>query len=402
MHCTFDLGQQARLVDQEGVTVGSPMLALFDPDGDEQRSVACAAGGDERTVEDLIDAYMDAAELAKGTRLSYLTTKRKWDAWRRFTLRSVRPKGANQVLAEDISEFLAWVYKQAVEAGDDNPGRSFNKRKKELHAVFAWAAKPSVGILRAIPVFPDDRKQRSVAGHYFLTDEEIERLYWATHRMHTPKGWSDPRAIGALWRCALVLFRNYGLDTQIIFPFTNRATSILTWGTVYTKDALPPGRVANCPNGDGWLVLRRQKTQRPLFLPLEAVSRAHLEAIRPAEAKQDDPVMGLAGGGKPCERFQELCDLAQLTPKWDPELQRPKDWEIKDLRKTAATVHDANIPGSARVVLGHSSGTITERHYANDLPMLVKALGTLPQPEAFRSILDPQIKPPVGVLLFAK
>lgn len=312
------------------------------------------------------------------------------------------PLLAAAVTRDDVRDYLGWIYSQACEAGDDNPGRSFNKRKKELHAVFHWAAKPAVGLLDAMPVFPDDRKQRSVAGHYFLTDDEVERLYWATYRLPEPKGWSDERSIGALWRCALVLFRNYGFDTQIVFPNTNRATSILTWACVYTEHALPPGRVANCPNGDGWLVLRRQKTGRALFLPLEAVSRAHLDAIRPAKVDPDAPVMGLAGGGKPAERFQELCRLAKLAEKWDPELQRPAPWVLKDLRKTCATVHDANLPGAARMVLGHSAGTITERHYANELPVLVRALSTLPQPAAFRSIVDASIKPPAGILLFAK
>jgi len=389
--------------DQEGCTVGAAArLALFDPDGLCGPDQGQGADGAGTTVEDLIEAYLRAKESSPGTCESYRTTGRKWSEWRN-SHRSQTPMQANAITAGDLEDWLAWVYEQAVAGKDSNPGRTHNKRRQELQAVLTWAAKPGkTRVLASVPAFPEDREQRTVAGHYFLTHEELERLYWATYKLPRPRGWADARTVGALWRCALVLWRNYGLDTQILMPYTSRAVEFLTWGTVWTQDALPPGRVANCPNASGWIVVRRQKTGRDLFLPLEPVVRAHLDAIRPTAAKPEDLVLGEAGGSRPCERFQELCRLAGLTDKLDAQTRRPKAWELKDLRKTCATVHDANIPDSARYVLGHSAGTITERHYANTLPMVVRAVSTLPQPAAFRSILDASIKPPAGVLLFAK
>ncbi len=403
MFCTFDSTLRSEISGQEGVTVAAPMLALFDPDGSQDRQQRAQESGRDWTVADLIDAYLEATEAAENTRASYATTRRRWAEWLAVAAnvhRSPTPMHIRSVTADLLVEWLDWVYREAQSAGDNNPANTCNKRRREMHAVLTWACRRRY--LDALPAFPDERKQRTVAGHYFLTDEEMERLYWATYQMRRPHKWTDARSIGALWRCALVLFRNYGFDTQILMPYARQAASILTWATVRRQDALPPGRVANCPNECGWLVVRRQKTGRNLFLPLEPVVAAHLDAIRPADAKPDDPVLGYCGGGRPCQRFQELCRLAKLTDKWDVDAERVTRWELKDLRKTCATAHNANRPGSAMYVLGHSSGTITDQHYANALPLVLEAVRTLPQPAAFRSIVDPTIRPPVGGLLFAK
>ena len=74
----------------------------------------------------------------------------------------------------------------------------------------AWAWEQD--LLEALPGFPTPRQHRAVAGRHYLTKEEINALYFATHRMPPPKGWDEPFPIGRFWRCALVVFFNYGID----------------------------------------------------------------------------------------------------------------------------------------------------------------------------------------------
>jgi len=356
-------------LDMEGLDVAA-QLALFNPSPDLKVDPVAGA----------IDAYLDATGAAESTRDSYSTTKRRWLEWMK-THRSRRPMLLEQVTADDLRDWLTWCLDAARSAGDSNVENTHNKRRREIRAVLQWAW--NEGQIDALPRFPQKLQARTVAGHYFLTDEEMERLYWATLAMPTPARWKDPRPIGLLWRTALVLLRNYGMDTQALFPYSKSAKSVARWKHI-AGPGLPPGRVANVQGPHGWLTLRRQKTGRLLMLPLEPVVKAHLDAIRPAVVDPDEPIMGRAGGMRPCQRFQQLAAAAGLQDKVDIETEAVTPWALKDLRKTCATAHNANRPGSAQYVLGHSSGVITEKHYANALPVVLEAIRTLPQPPAFR------------------
>ncbi len=61
-------------------------------------------------------------------------------------------------------------------------------------------------IVETLPRFPKPGPQRDVAGRHYLTKEEINSLYFATHQLRSPRGWNLPVPIGRYWRCALVLF----------------------------------------------------------------------------------------------------------------------------------------------------------------------------------------------------
>jgi hypothetical protein len=105
----------------------------------------------------------------------------------------------------------------------------------------------------------------------------------------------------------------------------------------------------------------------------------------PADPQPDEPVF-LGGGARPNARFQELCRLAGIQPRADMKTGRPEPWELKDLRKTCATYHDAHVPESSVEILGHSVGGITYRHYAHRAPLAFRAITTLPQPAAFSAL----------------
>lgn len=379
-------------------------LALFDPDGAQQRAqdapgLRLADGPDQAgKYVDAIEGYCEAKEVAHNTRLSFQTCRRRWLDWVGVH-RSVTPMHVDSVTSADLREFLEWIYQEARGRGE-NAGNTHNKRRCELHAVFSWLAAEQK--ITSLPIFPAKRKKvRKEAGLYFLTDEESSRLYWACLRLTPPSGRADPRPFATLWQTALVLLRNYGFDTGVLFPWTKSHRSVLCWGDVYAP-GLPPGREATIESRYGWLRVVRQKTNRLMLCPLEPIAAAHLEAIRPANADPKEPVLGKAGGPRPSRRFQRLCKLARLPAKIDKQTGKEIAWVVKDLRKTCSTWHNASREGSASAFLGHagSGSMITEQHYINPLPAMVADIEALPQPEAFRSILDDSIKPPEW--LFAK
>lgn len=352
---------------------------------------------------DDVESYAKAKSLELGTLKEYRTTVRKLAEWRAITSNEHRcptPMVARDFNREVIASFFDWVYSQACTAQDRNPGRTANKAREHVGAVLQWLV--DVERLDAMPRLPEKREQKNAAGLFFLTDDELDALYWATYRMHSPRGWKSPWPIGYYWRTALALFITYGVDTQLVF-YVDRHATPLRWQNVYGP-GLSPNRSSKQESPHGWLAWSRQKTGRQFCAPLTDVVAAHLQSIRPASAGDEDPIFGRAGGGRPCERFQELVKLAKIAEKFDTLTNSKVAWTLKDLRKTCSTRHDENLPGASSVVLGHADGSVadvTRVHYRNPGPLLFRAISTLPYPPAFRAILDDSVKPPSD-LLFAK
>ena len=63
-------------------------------------------------------------------------------------------------------------------------------------------------------------------------------------------------------------------------------------------------------------------------------------------------------------------------------------WVLKDLRKTCATYYDEHVPESSIEILGHSARGIAYRHYAHRAPLAFRAIMTLPQPSALRTLAN--------------
>jgi hypothetical protein len=69
-----------------------------------------------------------------------------------------------------------------------------------------------------------------------------------------------------------------------------------------------------------------------------------------------------------------------------PLLGEQRPWVLKDLRKMCATYYDEHVPESSVEIVGHSAGGITYRHYAHPAPLAFRAILSLPQPSAFKSL----------------
>ena len=150
-------------------------------------------------LETAVERYLRARRLSGGTRDSYFTTLKKWTEW-----------GAGVPIEDlrrhDIREFLDWVHERAVEQEGMNPGRTANKAREHLRAIMSWAWEQD--LIETLPRFPKPRKQRDAAGRHYLTKAEINALYFATHEMKRPRGWTDPIPVGRYWRTVIVLFFN--------------------------------------------------------------------------------------------------------------------------------------------------------------------------------------------------
>jgi hypothetical protein len=172
----------------------------------------------QTTVSSAVESYLRAKPLARGTRNEHFSTLRKWEKW---------GGGApiEELRRRSIRAFLDWVYQRAVDHEGTNPGRTANKAREHLRAVISWAWEQE--LIEAPPRFPKPRQQRDVAGRHYLTSAEINALYFATHKMKRPRGWKELIPVGLYWRCALVVFFNYGVDTGTIWKATPAHAPIL-------------------------------------------------------------------------------------------------------------------------------------------------------------------------------
>jgi hypothetical protein len=222
-----------------------------------------------------------------------------------------------------------------------------------------------------------------VAGRHYLTKAEINALYFASHKMRRPRGWRFPIPVGRYWRCALVLFFNYGVDTGTIWKSAPFHEPILWRHISWSHES--PDREVKEHSPWGWIYYRRVKTSKSFYRPMNRVVHAHIKSIMPESPLPDDSVF-FGGGSRPNIRFQSLCNLAGIKPKSNLETGKDELWELKDLRKTCATYYDEHMPESAIEILGHSVSGITYRHYAHRAPLAFRAIMTLPQPTAFSSL----------------
>jgi hypothetical protein len=280
---------------------------------------------------------------------------------------------------KEIRDFLDWVHEDAASRQGSNPGRTANKVRSHLRAVMSWAWEQD--LVDALPRFPILKPQRDVAGRHYLTKPEINSLYFATHQMKQPRGWNQPFPIGRYWRSALVVFFNYGVDTGTVWKTLPYHEPIL-WRHV-SWERHSPDREIKESRPWGWLFYRHKTFWRPI----NRTVRLHFRNIMPDNPDPDSPVF-LGGGTRPNNRFRVLCDLANIRPKTSIDTGEQRPWVLKDLRKRCATYYDKHMPESSVEILGHSAGGITYRHYSHRAPLAFRAIMTLPQPSAFRTLAN--------------
>ena len=326
------------------------------------------------TLETVVTKYLRSGHPAQRTREEYITTLRKWQRWGGGV--AIENLGRNE-----IRDFLDWVHAEAVTQEGTNPGRTTNKVRSHLRAVMSWAWEQDM--VDTLPRFPKVKPQRDVAGRHYLTKVEINTLYFATHQMKRPRGWDQAFHVGRYWRCALVVFFNYGLDTGTVWQ-TEPFHEPILWRHISWERQSPVGEIKQ-QSPWGWIFYRRVKTGKTFYRPMNRTVHTHIKSIMPDNPDPNASVF-VGGSTRPNNRFRALCQLAGIEPKTDVETGKKQPWVLKDLRKTCATYYDEHVPESSVEILGHSAGGITYRHYAHRAPLAFKAIMTLPQPTAFTAL----------------
>jgi integrase family protein with SAM-like domain len=296
------------------------------------------------TLETVVAKYLRPGNPAQRTREEYSTTLKKWKRWGDGV--SLEKLGR-----KEIREFLDWVYEDAAAQQGRNPGRTANKVRSHLRAVMSWAWEQD--IVDAPPRFPKLKPQRDVAGRHYLTKGEINAIYFATHQMKRPRGWSCPYPVDRYWRCALVAFFNYGVDTSTVWK-TASFHEPIRWRHAFW-DRQSPDRQVKEQSPWGWLFYRRVKTGKTFYRPMNRTWHAHIKSVMRENPDPDAPVF-LGGGTRPNKRFRALCRLASTGPKTNEETGEEQPWVLADLRKTCATYYDEHVPESSVEILGHSAG----------------------------------------------
>lgn len=359
------------------------------------------------------ERYLSRKKLAPRSQAEYRTTLAKMLSWAASSAklhRSRTPMQFQSPQAADVEAFLQWVYEQAVAEGTGNPGRVANKCREHLQAWLRWRVDQRE--LDALPRFPPRLEQIDAAGNFFLEDDEIDQVYWATYHLPKPRNWKSRLPIGAYWRTALVLFYNLGVDTHTLFP--QRGGEAVRRGDIFLQ-ARSPSRTIRIaeqvqPLIHGWLYFARKKTGKEFERPLNQAMYEHVKLLLADDDRPDSPLLSCrgvsAGGCRPNERFGWLIKRARIEARIDLRTRTRHDWNLKHLRKTAGSAHEVAALSPMRSglggadVLGHSDAKVTHGNYVNAATAVANRIPLLPQPRSFTSIYDDSVRPPD--LLFAK
>lgn len=217
------------------------------------------------TIETAMSDYLRSGTLARSTRAEYRTMLIKWHEWSGQV-------PIDKLGRKEIREFLDWVYERAVAQQGTNPGRTDNKAGEQLRAVIGWAWDQE--LIDALPRFPKPKPQRDVAGLHYLTKAEINALYFTTHQMRRPRGRDHRFLAGKYWRCALVLFFNYGLDTGTVWQFAPDHEPILRRHVSWNRQS-PDGQASL------YCLLEKEGYRYAIRLKANAVLEWEIEHLLP-------------------------------------------------------------------------------------------------------------------------
>jgi hypothetical protein len=352
--------------------------------------------------DSLLDRIAASKGWAKRTKAEYRTNFRQLEKWWSIQHRSTTPMRARDLTGENLAQFVAWRLAEAADS--TNAGRVHNKAVEQLSCILKWCMHHDQGYIDSMPRLPAEQPQRDEAGIFFLADDEIDRIYWATFRVANPKGWTSRLPVGAYLRCGLVLFWNLALDTQTVAPYEEESERFALRRSDFFFSARSPSRQMPIESPHGWLWTTRNKTGKDFERAMNREMAEHVRIVM-----EDDPYVAsllMSSGGRrawtyrPNSVFQRLCSIAKIEPKIDRQTRRPKKWNLKDLRKTSGAMTEMGDYSPAADMLGHSDSKVTYTHDVSGNIRASIAVMRQRQPASFRSVWDNSIQPPG--MLFAK
>lgn len=239
---------------------------------------------------------------------------------------------------------------------------TFNRHRRSLRAIFRrlgpqeYRNPAGLGLIQRIPYvkpLPTQHRFPRIASF-----SELERLYEACATATTPGGAEIPPC--DFWRAFLVLGFN-------LLPRCSDLLALQTANVDFPKKQIS---------------FVAEKTGRRHVLPMNAVVLAHVRRIFPTGefllSGADWILSSMRTRFYP--QWYALQYVADISPRFGPHC----------LRKTGASFYHSVQPGIADWICGHSMSDVTGRYYLNPLEAgtLQATAERLPQPEAFKRILD--------------
>jgi len=355
---------------EEG-SMNAEALRVYPPQAEPGES---GGMGLSEAYEELMKPHLRRKNRRLATYREYETCLRRWEAFSKD--RSHRPilQTLSAGVLEDFQDWLLDTLK------GKNVENTVNKHVKAVLAIMRRAKRR--GELQNVPDVEMLDANR-VAGKRYLEYEEVDALYRACEIAKWPPPTHRTQCNASrLWRAAIVVYFNYGLRTQELMAYEGDHDGV-RWSSVFWEDRTPDPD-GHARNEHGWIRYTPQKQRwaknEPVTLPLNEITRKHLEGIRPQAPGEDDRVFEVPlCSNSFYDQWRAICEKAGR----DTGNESLRSLEVKGLRKTASTWHNKTTPGIAPFVLGHAERGVNAMHYTNVEQQLVEHFAKFPQPESF-------------------
>ena len=321
----------------ENTTHDPPTIKLFGP-GSPQSVL---------TLRACFERYMRNEFLSSqsGTVSAYCTALNHWE-------RHTANPDVSAVTKQTIRQFRDGM----LATGLSND--TINKNWRHLRAVFRRIGPWESGNPQAEEIIDRPPHMKALPSRQkipqVIDTDVINRIYRACDIAEWPNRSEVSPPI--LWRCALVLYCNYGMRT------------FDCWGLTWENIDWSLNR----------LTFVMKKTKRTIELPLNEVVRTHLRTVQ-----ENSPQL-----------FPVTKDRGDLYNQWHTiqyaaGIHKKADHiDFRHLRETCNTWYERIKPGIGKWVLGHAAQGVNERYYLNLWSEIVDAVNQLEQPKAFLETSD--------------
>ena len=309
------------------------------------------------------------------------------------TTDGVKPEPSiEQITGDELAEFRAWY------SSGTRGKLQVNKIVNNIRSILIAASERNK--ITSAPKLKKLSANKS-APKVYLSYEHVNAIYEACESAKWPVKDRNQNELNLpaarYWQTAVVLFFNYGFRTQELIAF-EKGHRALAWNNIEFGSESPGSEIQN---EHGWLWYTPQKQEhckpQPLILPLNLISRQHLQMIYRAKRADQKLLFPFAHDtDKFYETWHLIVDAAGVKPKSAMSTSENR-YQIKHFRKTCTTWHNFFCRGIAPFVVGHAdrdSGAVamTNDHYDNAELALVQAFKEFEQPSSFEQINSNQLQ----------
>lgn len=292
----------------------------------------------------------------------------------------------NRITPQMLGEFQAWLL----------PGRTaktVNNYIKSIQKLIGEAAEKHPNAFQTVLPKARSLPCKSSKDKVYFPVAHLEAIYRSCGVANWPPRKdslvADPEQY---WQTAVVLFTVMGFRTAELVSMHAKDQPI-TYGNFHWSIESPG--FSEYESEFGWLVYTPTKQKRhkpdPLILALPEIVAKHVKSITPRDADPEAPLFPFPRSHHSFYgQWKRIVRRAGVRPKAALGTKTHK-YELYHFRKTAVTMHNRNVPGSALWIVGHGDRDsergvkIQQTHYDNTEVAAAKALMSFPIPEAFEA-----------------